>query len=57
MVFHGINGVHVQIKFANALVHMASNKVKTGIPGLFGVKGEIRKNCRFTNEALAAMNL
>lgn len=45
----------LQIKFSNALVHMASNKVKMGQPGLPGVNGEIRKNCRFTNAAFAAM--
>lgn len=42
------NGQFWQMKFANALVRMASNKVKLGVPNR---NGEIRKNCRFTNAA------
>ncbi|KAG0593173.1 hypothetical protein M758_1G302700 [Ceratodon purpureus] len=42
------NGEFWQVKFANALVHMASNKIKQGRDG------EIRQNCRFTNAGLAA---
>lgn len=41
----------VQVKFGNALVHMASNKIKMGTPG---VNGEIRRNCRLTNAGVAA---
>lgn len=49
------NGEFWQLKFSNAFVHLASNKVKMGIPGLPGTRGEIRRNCRLTNAAFAAM--
>lgn len=40
-----------QIIFSNALIHMASNKIKFGRPD---EEGEIRQNCRLTNARFAA---